>query len=171
MTIKNYWLEEKREWAGSLAATKKGWALKYTENPSEEVQLDAVKENGYAIKLIENPSDEVCLAAIEYDSEVVEWIKNPSERVCLAAIKKNWAAIQFIKNPSEEVQLAAVRQNWIAVGYIAYAVCENAQLEAVDRGGIKALNFIFNPCEKVKEIKELLDKHLSRIIVNAANWE
>jgi len=52
------------------------------KNPSEAVQMAAVKKNGYAI----------------------EYIKNPSEAVQLAAVKQNGYAIQFIKNPSEAVE-------------------------------------------------------------------
>ena len=36
-----------------------GRAIQYIENPSKEVQLEAVKQYGFAIKYIENPSIEV----------------------------------------------------------------------------------------------------------------
>src|SRR5574344_1845703 len=59
--------------------------LKFIKNPSEEVQLEAVKQNGLAI----------------------QYIVNPSEEVQLEAVKQNGLAIQYIDNPSEEAQLLA----------------------------------------------------------------
>ena len=44
---------------------KDGITIKYINNPSEEVQLEAVKENGYAIEQIHNPSDKVLQEAIK----------------------------------------------------------------------------------------------------------
>ena len=37
----------------------------FITNPSEEVQLEAVKRNGYAIQFITNPSHEVQVEAIK----------------------------------------------------------------------------------------------------------
>ena len=36
-----------------------GFAIAYSDNPSEEVQLEAVKQNGYAISYIHNPSEKI----------------------------------------------------------------------------------------------------------------
>jgi hypothetical protein len=44
---------------------KNGKLIQFIENPSEEVQLAAVKENGYSIQFIENPSERVQLAAVK----------------------------------------------------------------------------------------------------------
>ena len=87
-------------------------------NPSEEMQLAAVKQNGYVIEYIKNPSEAVQLAAVTQNSYAIRYIKNPTEKVQLIAVRKNGGAIEYIKNPSEAVQLAAVKQNGNAIRYI-----------------------------------------------------
>jgi hypothetical protein len=42
-----------------------GYSIKYMKNPSERVQLAAVKQNAYAIEYIKNPSERVQLAAVQ----------------------------------------------------------------------------------------------------------
>ena len=82
------------------------------KNPSEKVQLAAVKEDGCAIQYIKNPSEEVQLAAVNKHGYAIQYIENPSEAVQLAAVNQDGWAIQYIENPSEEVQLAAVKKRW-----------------------------------------------------------
>jgi protein tyrosine phosphatase (PTP) superfamily phosphohydrolase (DUF442 family) len=88
------------------------------ENPSEEVQLEAVRKNGYNIKHIHNPSKKIQLEAVRENGDSIMYVLNPSEEVQLEAVKQSGLAIEFIKNPSEQVQLEAVRQNWSAVEFI-----------------------------------------------------
>ena len=82
------------------------------KNPSERVQLAAVKLNGHLIKYINNPSEEVQLAAINRHADAIKYIRNASEQVQLAAVKKDGQVIEYIKNPSEEVQLVAIKNNY-----------------------------------------------------------
>ena len=42
-----------------------GYALQWIYNPSEEVQLVAVKQNGLSIQWIKNPSEDVQIVALE----------------------------------------------------------------------------------------------------------
>ena len=92
--------------------------IKYIKNPSEAVQLAAVKHNGYIINYIKNPSEDVQLAAIKRYGHHIQYIKNPSEAVQLAAVNQNGLAIYYINDPSEALQLAAVNQNSEAIEYI-----------------------------------------------------
>jgi hypothetical protein len=134
-----------------LAAVKQNvyvWAIQFIKNPSEEVQLAAVKQNGYAIQYIQNPSEKSQLTAVNDYGNAIQFIKNPSEEVQLAAVKQDGYAIQYIKNPSEEVQLAAVKQDGYAIKFIKNP-SEKMQLAAVKRNG-GALSHLKNPSEKVK---------------------
>ena len=92
--------------------------LPLIKNPSEAVQLAAVKQNVCAIDDIKNPREAVQLAAVKQDGYAIDDIKNPSETVQLVAVNRNGNAIQYIKNPSEDVQLAAVNQDGYAIQYI-----------------------------------------------------
>ncbi|RLG44721.1 MAG: hypothetical protein DRN81_03830, partial [Thermoproteota archaeon] len=82
-------------------------AIFYIKNPSDAVQLTAVRRDGWAIQYFENPSEAVQLAGVRQDWCAIQCIKNPTEAVQLAAVRQNGLAIKFLENPSDAV-LAAV---------------------------------------------------------------
>ena len=47
------------QWEMRYTIEESGFAIQFIQNPSEEVQLEAVKQTGFAIKCIKNPSEEV----------------------------------------------------------------------------------------------------------------
>ena len=55
--------------------------IQFIDNPSEEVQLAAVKKFGSSIKHIQNPSEKVQLAAVKQNPYSIEFIQNPTEKV------------------------------------------------------------------------------------------
>jgi rRNA processing protein Gar1 len=61
--------------------------IKNIDNPSERLQLIAVKQDGFAIQYIDNPTEKVQLAAVKEDSGVIQYIDNPSEKVQLEAVR------------------------------------------------------------------------------------
>jgi hypothetical protein len=78
------------------------------------MQLEAVKQNGMAIKYIKNPSEALQLEAVKsgtiYDDNEyrdyihpILFIENPSEAVKLEAVKNDERVIKFIKSPSNDV--------------------------------------------------------------------
>ena len=109
----------------------KGWAdnIKYINNPSEAVQLAAVKEKGYdtcyALEHIKNPSEAVQLAAVKEYGDAIKFIKNPSEAVQLAAVKEDSRAFQYINNPSKAVQLADYKQHRYAKNHLGQKLYRN----------------------------------------------
>jgi len=110
--------------------------LRFISNPSEELQLKAVKQYGRAIALIKDPSEQVQLEAIETYALSIRYIKSPSEKAQLKAVNKNINAIVDIKEPSEAVQIAAVTQN------------------------PKVIKYILHPTDKVYKLsQELFEKH------------
>jgi len=110
-----------------LAIKKDPSSIEYIKNPTEEMQLLAVKQNYKAIKYIKDPTEKAQLLVIEKGPSLIKYITNPTEKVQLLAIKENPFSIKYIKNPSEKVQLLAVKTNYY-----------------VDK-------HIKNPTEKVKE--------------------
>jgi len=81
-----------------------GFKLEYILNPSETIQLYAVRERGHALRYIKNPSEAVQLAAISNFSYSISYIENPSERVQLAAVKKSPYSVKCIKYPCKAVE-------------------------------------------------------------------
>ena len=139
------------------------WALEYIENPSEEIQIQALKKNSNVFKLIDNPSEEVQKVAVQLNAYNIGNIENPSEEIQKLAVSNRGYAIRYIKNPSEEVKLRAVSQNGEAIRFIENP-SEEIQLQAV-RNSHYSLKFIDNPSEKVKEVakKREADYHNSKI--------
>ena len=143
------------------AVTQDGYAIRDIKNPSEQVQLAAVKQNGLAIEWIIKkgitPSEQVQLAAVTQSKYALLFIKKPYEQVQLAAVKKYDDMIRFIKNPSEAVKLAAseavqltaVQQLGTAIRYIDNP-SEAVQLAAVTQND-NAIKYIENPSEAVKK--------------------
>ena len=142
------------------------WWILHNRQPTEQEQLEAVKQKGMVIQYIKKPSEEMKLEAVKQDGLAILYIKKPSEEMKLEAVKQNGLAIHFIKNPSEEVQLAAVKQNGRSIDCIntIYVVgfdknnneiysrknlSEEIKLEAVKQDG-RAINFIENQSEKVQ---------------------
>jgi hypothetical protein len=78
-----------------------GDLIQFIDNPSEEVQLTAVKDDPFSIKYIENPTEKVQLAAVKKNPYSIRFIQNSSETVQLAAVKQYPNSIRFIQNPSE----------------------------------------------------------------------
>jgi len=120
------------------------WQVMFSleENPSEDLQLAAVKQDGHAIYYIKNPSEDLQLAAVKQDGHAIYYIKNPSEDLQLAAVKQDGHAIRYIIEkgiePSERVQFAAVQENWRAIGDIKNPTPKvkklAAELEAKENG-------------------------------------
>lgn len=101
-----------------IAVKENGLTLQYIKNPSYKVQLEAVKNNGYAIKYVINPSIELQLVAINDISDSIQYIKNPSLEAQLASVRHSGINIAKIENPNEEVQLEAVKQIPHAISFI-----------------------------------------------------
>ena len=150
-----------------------GTALDKIEDPSETVQIAAVKKNPQELQYIKDPSEKVQLLAVTQDSHklfkrgyspagnydnAIQWIKDPSEKVQLAAVTKFGYAIQNIEDPSEKVQLAAVTADPTAIQYIKDP-SEKVQLACMDnlkkvQGDLPSdvLAMIEDPTAKVQKL-------------------
>ena len=99
--------------AVQLAAVRQdGRAIRWITNPSEDVQLAAVQQNGLVIQFISTPSVAVQMAAVQQDGWAIRWIKKPTKAMQLAAVQQDGYAIRWIKKPTEAMQLAAVQQDY-----------------------------------------------------------
>ena len=130
-----------------IAVRKDGYKIIFIKNPTEKVQLEAVRENGYAIRYIKNPSEQVQLEAVKQNGYALEYIKNPSEKIQFEAVKQDGGSLEYIKN--EKVQLEIVKKYPLAIQYIKNPT-EKVQLEAV-KYNIGMLRWIDEPTEKVLE--------------------
>jgi hypothetical protein len=141
-------IEDPSETVQLEAVRRDGHSIRFVKDPSEEVQIEAVRRYGTAIRFIKDPSDEMKLEAVRQDGDAIQFIKDPSEEVKLEAVKQSGYVIQFVKDSSEKVKLEAVRQNGNAIQFIKYP-SEIVQLEAVRQNRF-SIKFIKDPSEAVK---------------------
>ena len=124
--------------------------ISYIKNPTEAVQIAAVTDDPDTIQYIKKPSEEVQLAAIAGYPGVIRLIKKPSEKVQLAAITKFPGVISSINNVSEKVLIAAVSKNGNTIQYIR-SPSEDVQLAAVKQNK-RAIRYIDKPTAAVKAL-------------------
>jgi len=89
-----------------------GDCFRYIKDPSLIIMKAAINQNAYNIKYIKNPSEELQLLALKIVDgveDILQMIENPTEKVMLKAIKDNFYNYLEIKNPSKEVQLFAIK--------------------------------------------------------------
>ena len=145
-----------------VAIKSDGEAIKYIENPSEKMQLEAIKHTDGLYSLyktiegIKNPTEKVQWEAIKFDPSCIEYIKNPSEKMQLEVVKQNGENIRYIKNPSEELQMMAIKDDGSNITYIKNPT-EKVIFESL-KEDTKNIQYIDNPSEKVKKIAEQIRK-------------
>lgn len=138
------------------------------ENPSEKMQLAAVRQNPDLVSVLDNPTEEVQLAAVRQKADCLLQLREPTEKVCLAAIAENPEMIRYIHEPTEKMQLLVVRRNPEMITLLENP-CERAQLLAVmaDSGLITAIG---SPSANTQLSVVRKDPHLIREI-SVPDWK
>lgn len=122
--------------------------IRYINDPSEEIQLEAIKSDYRSFRYIENPSEKAKIAAVTKNYKYIRYIKDPSKDVQLAAIKQNYIAISYIRKPRKEVKIAALKEDYYSIAYIRKP-SKDIQLEAIEQNW-KSIKYIDNPCKEVQ---------------------
>ena len=94
------------------------WAIEFVKNPSESLQLAAVKLQGNTLQFFTNSSEKVKNTAIKTNGWAIKYIKKPTEAMKELAIKKQPNTLKYIKNASEYLQLLAVSNDCRSIGYL-----------------------------------------------------
>lgn len=81
------------------------------DNPSERLQMAAVRQSSSALMFIDNPTTQVQSMAVLGNPIYIKFIKKPSEMVQNMIISLDARNISFIENPSPQLQLSAVKKN------------------------------------------------------------
>jgi hypothetical protein len=76
--------------------------IEYIENPTEEMQLIAIK-NDIHISMIENPTEKVQMEAIKKDIHTIEFIEEPTEEMMLFVLNEDISFFDTITNKTEKV--------------------------------------------------------------------
>ena len=96
--------------------------IMFIDNPSEEVQLNAVKtpQHAFVIKYIDNPTEKVQMYVVKKDGTLIRFIDNPSDDVQNAAIKQNPTSIEYINQSKEDKKYNEIKryEELLKFGYI-----------------------------------------------------
>ena len=85
---------------------------------SEEEQIKIVSFDPYKIEHIKNPSEKVQLAAIKKSPNVVGIIKNLTDKMAQVAVSIDAGAIVYLDNPSRKLMEIAVKKNPIVIRHL-----------------------------------------------------
>jgi hypothetical protein len=72
---------------------KNHWNISYFNNPSERMQLYAVRKHPDHIDCIKNPTERVQMEAIKQVPALIRCIKNPSEQIIREVMESNIYAL------------------------------------------------------------------------------
>lgn len=85
--------------------------IEYMENPSQELIYKAVKGNPKIIETLtsEQQSELICMEAVKQDGLLLKYVKCKSESICFEAVKQNGNAFKYVpKNMHSELLLITV---------------------------------------------------------------
>lgn len=157
----------------SSIESRLSFARAFLENPTAQIQLEAVRRNIQAIRDIEHPTEEVQKYVIEKDPQMalfindptvevqrilisidpnyIRNIQNPDEDMAREVVKKNGFLLTSIANPSDEVIRLAVEQN----GYVIREVPRERQTDALQLAAVKSnpkvIAILPSPSERVQK--------------------
>jgi hypothetical protein len=101
-----------------LDVRKNGELLKYIDNQTEEICLEAVKKNGWALRYVKKQTPEICLAAVKENGWALQYVKEQTSEICLAAVKKAGTALEHVKEQTPEICSAALKEDNSAFFYV-----------------------------------------------------
>lgn len=88
-----------------------GLYIEEVENPTEEMQIQAVTKTPSMFAKMENPSEAVIEAGLSRKGSNLHHVANPTDKQRRIALQQDGEAIMYIKNPTEAEQFIAVKQN------------------------------------------------------------
>lgn len=119
------------------------WKIKYIENPSEQVQIQAVKSDGKSIYCIDKPSLAVQVAAVRERGTALQMMDDPPDEVIFEALKNTGWALEFIDNPTVEMlRMALTTSPHIVFNSYTYESLPAELFEAVRPGLVQAIQAI-----------------------------
>lgn len=105
-------------------------AIDMIDSPCEKALQQVLLKNPYHIKFIENPSEELQILAITIKANSISLIEKPCLKAKFACILDRPENITLIQNPEKEIQIAVVQDSPELISRLDNP-CEAAQLTAV----------------------------------------
>ncbi|MDX4028393.1 hypothetical protein [Aliarcobacter skirrowii] len=142
--------------------------LQYINNPSLRVKLNAIKQNAEALTYINNPTEDFLMNAIRVNNQSLKYINNPTEDFLMNAIRVNNQSLKYINNPTEDFLISVIQKEPKAIEYINNP-SEKILLEIVNKDGLYIKN-INNPSEKIQIAAVINNKKAFELIENPSEY-
>jgi hypothetical protein len=139
-------------------------AIRYIEDPVPEAQVIAVTANNALSSAIKNPCPEIQEILISTDPGSIKNITNPSENICRIAVQADGLLIKYIERPSETVKRMAVEQNGYAIRSIPESEWTDELCIQAVRSNPKVVSFMGLASDTVKNAALDLDPHTISLI-------
>ncbi len=96
-----------------MYTTNSPHSIRFIQNPSEEICMDAVQQNGSVIRYISAPyqTRNVCIAAIQNHPFALEWIVHQTEELCLLAVSIFGKSILVVRTITPKIFETARKQD------------------------------------------------------------
>ena len=132
-----------------VAVSREGSQIRYMSNPSDAIQVTAVKNYPVAYSAIQNPCERASLAALHrgMDVDIDDW---STARLKTEVIKDSPWKIKFLDNPSERHQILVASIKPWSIAHIKN-VCIKAQLTAMI-GDPLIYHSFDNPSEEIQKL-------------------
>lgn len=96
-----------------------GDALQFLPRPlrSDEIEKAALINDGCAIRFFDNPSEELCLLAVKQTGKAIQYIKNPTKKVCEESCENKGLGLKYIKRQTKNICKIALKNSHYALEY------------------------------------------------------
>ena len=140
------------------------FAVEIIENPSEAVQIAAVKSNWEVWNKIKNPCDAVLEEAISCNADIYFKIKDPTEKMAIVALNRNPRIIDQIKDPTVNMMMAVIEKDPTLIRVIKnppMEVQKKAVLKYIESYNVEATYMVINHCPDIQEFSQEVCDHLT----------
>ena len=124
--------------------------IKKLSNPSEQLQIVAVKRDPNLIFSLDNPSISVWRTVLEVDPMYIKYIDSPTQELQMLAICKAIRTLEYIKKPTKVIQRYVIK-HYPEYTYLLKHIDDDVCLETLKKHGIESVLVFRNISDRVRK--------------------
>lgn len=123
--------------------------IKKLSNPSDQLQIIAVKRQPDLIFSLKNPSIHVWRTALELEPMYIKYIESPIQELQMLAITKSIKTLEYIKKPTKVIQRYVIK-HYPEYVHALRQIDDDVCLEALKKYGLRAVSMFMNIGDSVR---------------------
>lgn len=124
--------------------------IKKVSNPSDQLQIVAVKRQPILVFSLKNPSIHVWRTVLESEPMYIKYIESPIQELQMLAITKSIRTLEFIKKPTKVIQRYVIK-HYPEYVHILKQVDDDVCLETLKKYGLDAVLMFNNISDTVRQ--------------------